>query len=47
VPTATSSYILARLLGGDAELMAALITTTTVAALATLPLVLGAVRWLG
>lgn len=46
VPTATSSYILARLLGGDALLMAALITTTTVAALATLPLVLGAVRWL-
>ncbi|MGE3743019.1 MAG: AEC family transporter, partial [Geminicoccaceae bacterium] len=42
VPTATSSYILARLLGGDAELMAALVTVTTVAALATLPLVLTA-----
>lgn len=42
VPTATSSYILARLLGGDAELMAALVTTTTVAALLTLPLVLAA-----
>ena len=40
VPTATSSYILARLLGGDAELMAALVTTTTVAALATLPAVM-------
>lgn len=40
VPTATSSYILARLLGGDAELMAALVTTTTIAALLTLPLVL-------
>ena len=33
VPTATSSYILARLLGGDAELMAALVTTTTLLAL--------------
>jgi predicted permease len=42
VPTATSSYILARLLGGDAELMAALVTTTTLAALLTLPLVLTA-----
>jgi predicted permease len=40
VPTSTSSYILARLMGGDAELMAALITTTTFLALATLPLVL-------
>ena len=40
VPTATSSYILARLLGGDAELMAALVTATTLAALVTLPLVL-------
>lgn len=40
VPTATSSYVLARLLGGDAELMAALITATTVAAMVTLPLLL-------
>ncbi len=40
VPTATSAYILARLLGGDAELMAGLITATTLAALLTLPLVL-------
>ena len=47
VPTATSSYILARLLGGDAELMAALVTTTTVAALLTLPLVLAMTRVLG
>ena len=47
VPTATSSYILARLLGGDAELMAALVTTTTVAALLTLPLVLAAAAALG
>ena len=47
VPTATSSYILARLLGGDAELMAALVTTTTVAALVTLPSVLALARALG
>ena len=47
VPTATSSYILARRLGGDAELMAALVTTTTVAALATLPLVLALTRAIG
>jgi predicted permease len=40
VPTATSAYILARLLGGDAELMAGLITATTLAALVTLPLML-------
>lgn len=39
-PTATSAYILARLLGGDAELMAAIITATTLGALATLPLLL-------
>lgn len=44
VPTATSSYILARLLGGDAPLMAALVTATTVAALGTLPVILGLVR---
>lgn len=47
VPTATSSYILARLLGGDAELMAALVTTTTLLALLTLPLVMAATRALG
>jgi predicted permease len=43
VPTATSSYILARLLGGDAQLMAGLITATTLLALLTLPLVLALV----
>ena len=47
MPTATSSYILARLLGGDAELMAALVTTTTVAALVTLPAMLSVARALG
>ncbi len=39
-PTATASYILARLLGGDAELMAAIVAATTLGALVTLPLVL-------
>ncbi len=38
LPTATSAYILARQLGGDAELMAALITAQTLLAMATLPL---------
>jgi predicted permease len=40
LPTASSSYILARQLGGDATLMAAIITFQTLAAMATLPLVL-------
>ncbi|WP_048307440.1 AEC family transporter [Halomonas sp. PR-M31] len=38
LPTATSAYILARQLGGDAELMAALITGQTLLAMLTLPL---------
>ena len=38
LPTATSAYILARQLGGDAELIAALITGQTLLAMATLPL---------
>ncbi|MEX0758797.1 MAG: AEC family transporter [Tistlia sp.] len=41
LPTATSAYILARQLGGDATLMASLITVQTLVALASLPLVLG------
>jgi predicted permease len=40
VPTATSGYILARLLGGDADLMAAMITIQTILSLVTLPMVL-------
>jgi predicted permease len=40
VPGATSAYILARQLGGDAQMMAGMITATTVAALVTMPLVL-------
>ncbi|MHB0774752.1 AEC family transporter [Halomonas sp. WWR20] len=37
LPTATSAYILARQLGGDAELMAALVTGQTLLAMLTLP----------
>ena len=40
VPTASSAYILARQLGGDAEAMASIITVQTLAAFAVLPLVL-------
>lgn len=40
MPTATSAYILARQLGGDAPLMAAIITAQTLAAMMTMPLVL-------
>jgi predicted permease len=38
LPTATSAYILARQLGGDGELMAAIITGQTLLAMLTLPL---------
>ncbi len=38
LPTATSAYILARQLGGNAELMSALITAQTLLAMLTLPL---------
>lgn len=38
-PTATSAYLLARQLGGDAELMASIITGQTVLAFAVLPVV--------
>lgn len=39
MPTATSSYILARQLGGDAPLMAGMVSTTHLGAFVTLPLV--------
>jgi predicted permease len=39
-PTAVSSYILARQLGGDAPLMAGIVTAQTAASLVTLPVVL-------
>ena len=41
LPTAPSAYILARQMGGDAPLMAAMITQQTVLAAVTLPLLLG------
>jgi len=40
VPISASSYVLARELGGDAPLLAGLITLTTIAALLTMPLLL-------
>ncbi|NJB67633.1 hypothetical protein GGQ74_001273 [Desulfobaculum xiamenense] len=40
LPTASSSYILARQLGGDAPLMAAIITGQTIISAATLPVML-------
>jgi predicted permease len=39
LPTSASSYVLARQMGGDATLMAGIITVTTIAAALTLPLV--------
>ena len=39
-PVATSAYILARQLGGDARLMANIVTVTTLLSLATIPLTL-------
>ncbi len=45
-PTAPGAYVLARQLGGDAELMAASITLQTVAAAVTIPLVFTAARLL-
>ncbi len=41
LPTATSSYILARQLGGDAPLMAGIISGQTLLAMVTMPLMLG------
>ena len=44
VPPATSAYILARQLGGDATLMATLITSLTLLSVVTIPL---AITFLG
>jgi malonate transporter len=43
VPTSSTAYLLARALGGDAELTAAVTTVTTVLAIVTLPAVLSLV----
>ena len=40
LPTATSAYILSRQLGGDSEMMSAIITGQTLLAMLTMPLVL-------
>lgn len=40
VPTATGSYVLARQLGGDAPLMAEIITIQTIVAMVTIPIVM-------
>jgi hypothetical protein len=48
LPTASSAYILARHLGGDAPLMAGITALQTVAAALAIPLaLLAAMRWLG
>ncbi|MEL0144360.1 MAG: AEC family transporter, partial [Alphaproteobacteria bacterium] len=39
-PTSTSSYVLARQMGGDHELMAAILTTQTILAIVTIPALL-------
>jgi len=41
MPTASSAYILARQLGGDAPMMAAIITGQTLLSVLTIPLMLG------
>lgn len=38
MPTATTAYVMARIMGGDAPLMAAMTTNQHVAAVVTLPL---------
>lgn len=46
VPTAASGYTFARQMGGDAPLMAAIITIQTALAFLTLPAMVALVRWL-
>lgn len=46
LPTATSSYILARQMGGNAPLMAAIITGQTLLAMAILPVWMSLLAWL-
>lgn len=45
LPCSASSYVLARRMGGDAPCMASIITFQTLAAAATLPLVIAAAGW--
>lgn len=44
LPTASSSYILSRRLGGDAPMMAAIITAQTALGMVAVPLVLAALQ---
>jgi hypothetical protein len=46
VPSAPGSYVLARQMGGDAPLLARILTVETLAALATIPLALAGATWL-
>ncbi|WP_286240426.1 AEC family transporter [Neptuniibacter halophilus] len=46
LPTATSSYILARQLGGDAPMMAAIVTGQTLLSMITIPIMLTAINYL-
>jgi len=41
VPAASNSYILARQMGGDAPLMAQIITVETLIAVVTMPIAIG------
>jgi len=45
IPTSASSYVLARQMGGDATLMAGIITASTLAAVVTMPLSIILVDW--
>lgn len=47
VPTASGSYVLARQMGGDAQLVAEIITAQTLVALATLPIAIAVAEALG
>ena len=44
LPCSASSYVLARQLGGDAKLMAGIITATTLAAILAMPISMLALR---
>lgn len=39
LPCSASAYVLARLMGGDAQMMASIITVHTLAAIATMPVI--------
>ena len=47
VPTAASAYTLARQMGGDAPVMATIITLQTALSFVTLPITVALVQWLG